>query len=124
MQIWPCRKKVKGQPTIIIWTNLVELETAMLYTKIQPESFLSSGEVFFFSEFLPYMDMAAILFNGVEPFEQIGNTLLTEGPIWNLVKIAPAVSEKKTLKNYTILYMYIAQGQGQTTPRGQNGDYN
>ena len=25
------------------------------------------------------MDMAAILFNGAEPFEQIGNTLLTEG---------------------------------------------
>ena len=34
------------------------------------------------------MGMAAILFYGAEPFEQIGNTLLTEGPIWNLVKIA------------------------------------
>ena len=29
---------------------------------------------------LPYMDMAAILFNGAEPFELIDNTLLTEGP--------------------------------------------
>ena len=27
-------------------------------------------------------------------------------------------------ENYTILYMYIAQGQGQITPRGQNFDYN
>ena len=35
------------------------------------------------------MGMAAILFNGVKSFEQIINTLLTEGPIWNLVRIAP-----------------------------------
>ena len=70
------------------------------------------------------MGMAAIFFDGVEPFEQIGNTLLTEGPMWNLVKIAQAVKEKKTFKNYTILYMYSAQGQGQITPRGQSFDYN
>ena len=47
---------------IIIWTNFVELESSMLYTKIQPESFLGSGEDF--QEFLPYMDMAAILLRG------------------------------------------------------------
>ena len=29
------------------------------------------------------MDMAAILFSGEEPFQQIGNTLSTEGPIRN-----------------------------------------
>ena len=53
----------------------------MLYTKIQPQSFLGSGD---FQEFLPNMDMVAILFNCTEPFEQIGNTLLTEDPfkIW------------------------------------------
>ena len=43
-QIRPCHKKVKGQPMIIIWTNLVDLESSMLYTKIQPQSFLGSGE--------------------------------------------------------------------------------
>ena len=32
------------------------------------------------------MGMVAILFYCTEPFEQIGNTLLTEGPMWNLVK--------------------------------------
>ena len=37
------------------------------------------------------MGMAAILFDGMEPFEQIGNTRLTESPMWNLVKIAQAV---------------------------------
>ena len=35
---------VKGHPSIIIWTNLVDFESPMLYTKIQPQSFLSSGE--------------------------------------------------------------------------------
>ena len=44
-------------------------------------------------------------------------------PMWNLVKIPQAVSVK-TFKNYTILYMYIAQGQGQITPRGQKFDCN
>ena len=31
--------------------------------------------------------------------------------MWNLVKTAQAVSEKNTFKNYTILYMCIAQGK-------------
>ena len=52
---------------VTIWKNLVDLESLMLYTKIQPKSFLDSGEDFYV--FLPYMDMAAILFDGVEPFE-------------------------------------------------------
>ena len=68
--------------------------------------------------------MATILFNGTQPLIQIVNTLSTEGPMRNLVKIAQAIFEKKTFKNYTILYMYIAQGQGQITPRGQNFDCN
>ena len=39
--------------------------------------------------------MVAILFDGAKPFEQIGNTLLTEGPMWNLVKIAQAVKRRR-----------------------------
>ena len=42
------------------------------------------------------MGMAAILFNGLEPFEQTVNILWTEGLIWNLVNIVQGVSEKKT----------------------------
>ena len=38
----------------------------MLYTKIQPQTFLGSGEEDFKCF---YMGMAAILFNGAEPFE-------------------------------------------------------
>ena len=63
-QIWPCCKKVKGQPRVIIRTNLVDLESMMLYTKIQPRSFLGSGEEDF-QVFLPYMGMVAILINGL-----------------------------------------------------------
>ena len=89
----------------------------MLYNKIQPQSFLGSGEEFTFT----YTGMAAmILFNGAKLFEQILNTLSTEGPMWNLVKIARAVSEKEISKIYIILYMHIAQGQGQITTRGHN----
>ena len=59
------------------------------------------------------MGMAAVLFDGAEPFEQIGNILLTEGPMWNLVKIAQAVSEKKTFS-----------GQFWIIPRIVNRDLN
>ena len=61
--------------------------------------------------------MAAILFKGDEPLEQTVNILLKEGSIWYLVKIFQV---KKTLKDYMILNIYIAQGQGCITARGQN----
>ena len=92
-QIWPCRKKVKGQFTVILLTNLVDLKSSMLYTKIQLQSFLDSGEDEY-SLLLCVLFYEAILFSDAELFEQIDNTLSTEGPMWNLVKIAQAVSEK------------------------------
>ena len=61
--------------------------------------------------------MAAILFNDAEPFEQNVNILSTEGPMWNLVKIGQVVLEKKTFKDFMVLYLYTEPGQGQTTPR-------
>ena len=45
------------------------------------------------------MGMAATLIDGTESFEQIGKTLFTEDHMRNLVKMARAVSEKKTFKN-------------------------
>ena len=36
--------------------------------------------------------------------------------MWNLMKIGQVVSEKKMFKDYTILYMSTAQGQGQIIP--------
>ena len=44
VQIWPCRKMVKGHSTVNIWTNLVDLQFPMKYAKTQPQSFLGSGE--------------------------------------------------------------------------------
>ena len=64
------------------------------------------------------MGMAAILFNNAEPFEQSVNIPSTEGPMWNLVKI----SQEKMFKNFMVLYLYIAQGQGQITPKITNHD--
>ena len=57
------------------------------------------------------MGMAAILL----PFKQIVNNLSTEDPMWNLVEIVQADSEK--FKELTILYTYIAQRQRQTAPK-------
>ena len=53
------------------------------------------------------MGMAAILFSGAEPFEKIVSILSTECPMWDLVKIVPADSEKM-FKDFAIIYMYIA----------------
>ena len=61
--------KRSSPPRIIIWTNLADFES-------------------------PSLGMADILFNGAEPFEQIVNTPLKQGPMWNLVKLGAAVSEK------------------------------
>ena len=44
------------------------------------------------------MGKADILLNDAYLFEQIDNTPSTESPMWNLVKIGQAVSEKKTFK--------------------------
>ena len=55
--------------------------------------------------------MVAILFNGAKLFDQI-NIFLQEGHMWNLIKNGQEISEKKTSKNSTILYMYIARGKG------------
>ena len=59
------------------------------------------------------MDMAAILFNGAEQIKKM-TILSTEGTMCNLLKIGRVVSEK-TFKGYAILYINIAQGQGQIT---------
>ena len=86
----------------------------MLYTKIQHKRFIGSGEEVF-KEILPYMDMVASC--------SIARNHLNKLAIPFRQKVhAQAVSEK-TLKNYTILYMYIAQWQGQITLKRQNFDY-
>ena len=77
----------------------------MLNTKIQPQSFLRSGEEDI-QEFLPYMDMADILFNWAETFEQIGNTFSTEGPCeiwWKLLEEFQRRRHLKITQFYTCI---------------------
>ena len=68
----------------------------MLYTNIQPCSFLGSGKEEL--NFLSYMGMAAILINGPRPFVQMFNPPLTEGFRRTLKKIGLEVSSEKLFK--------------------------
>ena len=57
----------------------------MLYTKIQPQSCLGSGEeVFMFYFLLRYTGKVAILFSGAKPFEQTYEYFRQKAPceIW------------------------------------------
>ena len=82
------RSKVNGEPMDIIWANLVDIESSMLYTKILlcPKALLVLEKYIF--KCLHYMDSAAILINGPWPFVQIFNLLLTERFTWRLGKMA------------------------------------
>ena len=42
--IRPCRKIGQGQPRVIIYINIVELESAMLHAKFQDHRTYGSGE--------------------------------------------------------------------------------
>ena len=53
-QIWPCRKIGQGQPSFIIWTNLVVLKRPMLHTKFQDHQPFGSREEDFFKLFTIY----------------------------------------------------------------------
>ena len=70
------------------------------------------------------MGMVTILFSGAEPVDQSINILRQKTPCEYQLKTGQAISEKKTFKDYLILYIYIAQGQGKITLSGHNFDYN
>ena len=70
------------------------------------------------------MGMTAILFNGAEPSNKFSTLFRQKVPCKILWKLLKAVSEKKTFQNYTFLYMYKAQGQGQITHTEQSFDCN
>ena len=60
-----------------------------------------------------------ILFKGADWFEQIVNTPLTEGLVWNLIQLVKRF--QRTYTDNMILYIYVAQGQQvHITARGQN----
>ena len=89
--------------------NLADIKSTILYTKIQPQR-LSC-----FFVFLPYVGMAAILFNHVNPFRYIVKTSFDRRPLVKSGENGQWVSGKKSFKDYTDLYMYIVPGQGLKT---------
>ena len=92
-QIWPCRKIVQGQLSVIIWTNSVVLEHPILHTNFQDHQPFGSGEEDFL-RFLPYMCMAPIMVMWPGLFEQSFVPPSHGGSIWNLTLIGQAVSEE------------------------------
>ena len=64
--MWPCRKKIKGHPRIIIWTDFVDLESPMLYTKISLKPFLVLQKTIFEVFVFTYMGMVVM-----QPFKQM-----------------------------------------------------
>ena len=54
------------------------------------------------------------MFTGTKPFEQIVNNFRARTHVKSDGNRSSGFREK-TFKDYTILYMYIAQGQGQVT---------
>ena len=91
-QIWPCRKKGYGQPRVIFWTNLVELEHPMLHTKFRGDQPFGSGGDFL--RFLPCTIM--VMWPG--PFERTFGSPSHGDSTWNLASIGPVVSEEKMFK--------------------------
>ena len=96
-QIWPCHKIGQGQPSVIIWANVVVLRDPMMHTKIQGHWPFGSGEDFF--KFLPYMAMAAILVMWPAPVEQTFVPPSHRSSIWNLTLIGPMVLRRRCLKS-------------------------
>ena len=103
----------------IIWAKLIDLESLMLYTKTQSQSFLASEEEDIWV-FLPYMAIVAILFSGTGPFKQIVSTFWQKAPCI----IGENCSSSFSLKITKFFLHAYSQGQGQITPRGQNFDCN
>ena len=93
----------------------------MVYSKTQPQSFLGSGEEDYFRSFTIYRH-GGHLVHWCGTIRTNCQYPLDSGPHVKSGENSQAVSEKKIFKNYTIVYMYIAQEQGQITPRGQKFD--
>ena len=86
----------------------------MLYTKIQPKAFLVLEKKIF--SVLSYIGMAAVLFVGAEPFEYIGNIILTDVKIW--WKFLKRFKRREDIKKlHTFVHVY-SPGARENNPRG------
>ena len=116
-KFWQCGEKVKDHPRIIIWTNLVDLASPMLYTKILPQSFLGSGGGFeVFLTIWAWQPSCSILQNHlIKLLVPLSQKLPCE---WNLLKFGVQFQRRSHLEICKILYMYKALGARDNTPWG------
>ena len=90
-------------------------------SKIQPQSFLGSGEEDFLV-FSPYMGMAAISFNGMEPFEQIVNIPSQQkAHVKSGENCSSSVKEEDIKKLHNLIHVY---SPGARADNPQNFDCN
>ena len=116
-QFWLYRKKVTDHPRIIwdypriiIWTNLVDLESPILFTKIPPRSFLGSGGEDFKS--VNYIWALRPSCSVVQShFNKLSITLQQTVPCEICLNWSSGFREEDSV------YMLIAQRQRQITPR-------
>ena len=82
----------------------------MLNTKMQTQSFLRPGQEVFYN-ICAWQPSCSIVRNHLN---QWSSSFRQKAHVKS-GKIVQEVSEKKTFKDFMILYMYIAKGQGQIT---------
>ena len=128
-QIWPYHKKIKGHPSLIIFINLEVLESPMLYTKIQPQSFLSTGEedFYLFCHIWAWLPSCSMM---QKHLNKVSTSLRQQAPCeiwWKLVKWF----KRRRLKIswfYTYIYKGARadnlQGGGRWKGAGNNFDPN
>ena len=106
-----------------IWTSiLIFIFHIINYLTFKFRGCLIFGIKFHLKEILKQPG-GAISFSGAEPFEQIVKTISTRGPMWNLVKIVQAVSEKKCKKIHNNIHVYSPRARTDS-PQGTNLDLN
>ena len=98
-QIWPLRKKVKGQPGVIIWINLVVLECPVLWQWFQRIRPFGSEEGFY----RIWAWRPSCL------FEQTFVPPSHLGSIWNLTLVGPGAQRRaKAKKIYRCVFQVSA----------------
>ena len=114
-QIWPCHKKVKGQPTTIIWINLVDLSPLCYIPRFSLYAFLVL-EKKILCVFTVYRHGGHLVqwrgTNCQYPFDRRPHR--KSGENYSRGFREEEIKEKK--KSTQFYTMYIAKGQEQITP--------
>ena len=105
---WPCCKIGQDQPRVIIYISFLELESLMLHAKFQDHRTSGSGEEDFY--YIWWLSWSCDL----DHLYRLSFPLTKEAPneIWHWL----AERFQRRCLKMLVIYMYIARGQGQTSP--------